>query len=40
METRLLRVRDVPISTGLPKDLVNPIKPALFAGNHRTRITS
>jgi hypothetical protein len=38
METRLLRVRDVPISTGLPKDLINPIKPELFAGNHEGRL--
>ncbi len=38
METRLLRVRDVPISTGLPKDWVDPIKPELFAGKHEGRL--
>ena len=38
METRLLRIRDVSISTGLPKDLVDPIKPELFAGNHEGRL--
>lgn len=38
METRLLRVSDIPISTGLPKTLVNPIKPELFAGMHEGRL--
>lgn len=38
METRLRRVRDVPISTGIPKTVVDPIKPELFAGNHEGRL--
>jgi uncharacterized cupin superfamily protein len=38
METRLLQVRDVPISSGIPKGVVNPIKPELFAGKHEGRL--
>ena len=38
LSTRLLHIRDVPISTGLAKTLINPIKPELFAGNHEGRL--
>lgn len=38
METKLLHVSTIPISSGLPKDVVNPIKPELFVGKHEGRL--
>jgi uncharacterized cupin superfamily protein len=38
METKLLHVATIPISSGLPKSVVNPIKPELFAGMHEGRL--
>ena len=38
METKLLHVSQAPMSTGLPKDLANPIKPELFVGTHEGRL--
>jgi uncharacterized cupin superfamily protein len=38
METKLLHVGSIAISSGLPKSLVDPIKPELFAGNHEGRL--
>ncbi len=38
METKLLHVGRIPISSGLPKNIANPIKPELFAGTHEGRL--
>jgi len=38
METRLRHVSDIPVSSGLPKSFVNPIKPERFAGKHEGRL--
>jgi len=38
MKTKLLHLSQVPISTGLPKSLVNQIKPELFVGKHEGRL--
>ena len=38
MGTNVLTIGQVPQSTGLPKDLVNPIKPHLFVGTHERRL--
>jgi uncharacterized cupin superfamily protein len=38
METKLLHVSTIPISSGLPKNIVNPIKPELFVGMHEGRL--
>jgi uncharacterized cupin superfamily protein len=40
MDTKLLHLSQVPISTGLPKSLANPIKPELFMGNHQARLAT
>ncbi len=37
-DTRIRHVTQVPVSTGIPKSFVNPIKPELFAGNHEARL--
>ena len=38
MDTKLLHVSEVPVSTGLPKGVTNPIKPERFAGKHEGRL--
>ena len=38
MDTKLLHLSQVPISTGLPESLDNPIKPELFRGFHEGRL--
>jgi uncharacterized cupin superfamily protein len=38
MDTKILHVSRVPISSGLPKEIVNPIKPERFTGKHEARL--
>jgi len=38
METKLGCIADLPVSSGLPKSVVNPIKPELFAGTHQSQL--
>ena len=38
METRVRHVSEVPVSTGLPKAVANPIKPERFAGKHEAAL--
>src|SRR5918999_5445803 len=38
MDTKLLHLSQVPISTGLPESLHDPIKPDLFRGFHEGRL--
>jgi uncharacterized cupin superfamily protein len=38
METKLLHISQIPISTGVSKAIANPIKPELFAGMHEGRL--
>jgi len=38
VETKLLHLDDIPISSGLPKSYVNPIKSELFVGKHEGRL--
>jgi hypothetical protein len=38
MDTKLLHLSQVPISTGLPESLDDPIKPDLFWGFHEGRL--
>ncbi len=38
METKLLHVSTIPVSSGLPKSLIDPIKPHLFVGTHEGRL--
>lgn len=38
MDTNLLHVSQVEVSTGLPDEVVDPIKPELFAGTHEGRL--
>ena len=37
-QTRVLSLANVPRSTGLPKTVIDPIKPHLFAGMHESRL--
>lgn len=37
-DTKLRHVSEIPISTGLPESVADPIKPELFAGNHEGRL--
>ena len=38
IETKVESLARVPIRTGVPKSIVNPIKPHLFAGNHEAQL--
>jgi uncharacterized cupin superfamily protein len=38
METRLSRVADVPVVTGVPETWTNPIRPERFAGKREARL--
>ncbi len=38
METRLLHIGDVPVSTGLPPAVLHPIHPEWFAGLHEAQL--
>ncbi|HEY1708820.1 MAG TPA: cupin domain-containing protein [Rhizomicrobium sp.] len=38
MKTQLQHLSDVPVATGLPKAVRNPIKPQWFAGKHEAQL--
>jgi len=38
MRSRINRLSDVPVATGLPTAWTNPVRPELFAGKHEARL--